>query len=62
MPETVARLQHLMPALSAVGLLVAGGAVPVALLASWVVNGAWTLGQSAVVRYLFPTPGSPPAG
>lgn len=61
LPETVARVQQLMPAVSAVGLLVAGGAVPVALLAYWVLNGTWTLGQSAVVRYLFPTPGSPAA-
>lgn len=61
LPETVARVQQLMPAVSAAGLLVAGGAVPVALLAYWVLNGVWTLGQSAVVRYLFPTPGSPAA-
>jgi YidC/Oxa1 family membrane protein insertase len=62
LPQSVARAQQLMPALSAVGLLVAGGAVPVALLAYWLLNGVWTLGQSAVVRFRFPTPGSPAAG
>lgn len=62
LPETVARVQQLMPAVSAVGLLVAGGAVPVALLAYWVLNALWTLGQSAVVWHWFPTPGSPAAG
>jgi YidC/Oxa1 family membrane protein insertase len=61
LPETIARAQQLMPALSAVGLLVAGGVVPVALLAYWVCNSAWTLAQSAVIRRWFPTPGSPAA-
>lgn len=37
--------QQPMPVLSAVGLLVAGGLVPVALSTYWVCNGAWTLGQ-----------------
>jgi YidC/Oxa1 family membrane protein insertase len=60
-PEMMARVQQLMPALSAVGLLVTGGFVPVALLVYWVCNQAWTLGQSAVVRRWFPTPGSPAA-
>ena len=56
--EAMVRAHQLMPALSAVGLLVAGGVVPVALLVYWVVNSSWTLGQSAVVARWFPTPGS----
>jgi YidC/Oxa1 family membrane protein insertase len=59
LPEAMVSAQQLMPVLSAVGLLVAGGFVPVALLAYWVCNGAWTMGQSAVVWRWFPTPGSP---
>jgi YidC/Oxa1 family membrane protein insertase len=55
------RAQQFMPALSALGLLVAGGVVPVALLVYWVCNALWTLGQSAVVWRWFPTPGSPAA-
>ena len=61
LPEAVARAHHVMPTLSAVGLIVAGGFVPVALLAYWVLNSAWTLGQSAVIWRWFPTPGSPAA-
>jgi YidC/Oxa1 family membrane protein insertase len=61
MPEAMLSAQQLMPLLSAAGLLVAGGAVPVALLTYWVLNGTWTFVQSAVIRYLFPTPGSPAA-
>ena len=60
-PEAVSRVQHLVPMISAVGLLVAGGFVPVALLVYWVCNSAWTLGQSAVVWRWFPTPGTPAA-
>jgi YidC/Oxa1 family membrane protein insertase len=62
LPEAMAKAQQMMPALSALGLLVAGGVVPVALLAYWVCNSAWTLGQSAVIGRWFPTPGSPAAG
>jgi YidC/Oxa1 family membrane protein insertase len=58
LPEALAKLQHMVPALSAVGMLVAGGFVPIALLIYWVCNAVWTLGQSAVVRRWFPTPGS----
>jgi YidC/Oxa1 family membrane protein insertase len=61
LPPAVARVHQLMPALSAVGLLVVAGAVPVALLVYWVCNSTWTLGQSAVVWRWFPTPGSPAA-
>jgi YidC/Oxa1 family membrane protein insertase len=61
LPETMARVQQLIPAVSAVGLLVAGGVVPVALLVYWVCNSTWTLGQSAIVWRWFPTPGSPAA-
>lgn len=60
-PEMMARVQQAMPVLSAVGVLIAGGVVPVALLVYWVCNGVWTLGQSAVVWRWFPTPGSPAA-
>jgi YidC/Oxa1 family membrane protein insertase len=60
-PEAIARVQQLVPMISAVGLVVAGGVVPVALLVYWVCNAAWTLGQSAVVWRWFPTPGSPAA-
>ena len=61
MPEALATAQQLMPMLSALGLLVAGGVVPVALLVYWVCNSVWTLAQSAVVWRWFPTPGSPAA-
>jgi YidC/Oxa1 family membrane protein insertase len=60
-PDAMVRAQQLMPALSAVGLLVAAGFVPVALLVYWVVNSTWSLGQAAVVTHWFPTPGSPAA-
>ncbi len=62
LPEVMSRTQHLMPAASAVGLMVAAGVVPVALLVYWVWSGAWTMGQAAVVWRWFPTPGSPAAG
>jgi YidC/Oxa1 family membrane protein insertase len=60
-PEVMVRTQQLLPAMSAIGLLVAGGLVPVALLIYWVCNAGWTLAQSAVVWRWFPTPGSPAA-
>lgn len=60
-PVVVSQIQHLMPALSALGLVVAAGVVPVALLVYWVCNQAWTLSQAAVVWRWFPTPGSPAA-
>jgi YidC/Oxa1 family membrane protein insertase len=58
LPEAMVKAQQLMPILSALGLLVAGGVVPVALLAYWVCNSVWTLGQSAIIWRWFPTPGS----
>lgn len=61
MPEAFVSAQQLLPALSAIGLLVAGGVVPVTLLAYWVCSSAWTLGQSAVIARWFPTPGTPAA-
>jgi YidC/Oxa1 family membrane protein insertase len=61
MPEAMVSAQKVMPALSAVGLVVAGGVVPVTLLAYWVCSSAWTLGQSAVIARWFPTPGTPAA-
>jgi len=62
LPEAVARAQNMMPALSALGLIVAAGFVPAALLAYWMCNSVWTLAQSAVILRWFPTPGSPAAG
>lgn len=62
LPEAMARAQQMVPALSALGLVVAGGVVPVALLAYWVCNSIWTMGQSAIIWRWFPTPGSPAAG
>ena len=61
LPGAVAKAQQMMPALSAIGLIVAGGVVPVALLAYWVCNSVWTLGQATVIWRWFPTPGSPAA-
>ncbi len=58
LPEAMATAQQMMPALSALGLLVAGGVVPAALLAYWVCNSLWTLSQSAIIWRWFPTPGS----
>ena len=62
LPEAVARAQNMMPAVSALGLTAAGGFVPAALLAYWLCNSVWTLGQSAVIWRWFPTPGSRAAG
>jgi YidC/Oxa1 family membrane protein insertase len=61
MPDAMARAQRVLPVVSATSLLLAAGVVPVAMLTYWVCNGAWTLGQSAVVWRWFPTPGSPAA-
>jgi len=61
LPDIMITTQQLMPVLSAVGLVVAGGVVPVALLAYLACNAVWTLGQSAVIWRWFPTPGSPAA-
>ena len=60
LPEVMSRTQQLMPAASALGLVVAGGVVPVALLVYWVCNGAWTMGQAAVVWRWFPPLGRQP--
>ena len=58
LPEAVVGVQQLLPAVSALALVVAAGAVPVALLAYWVCSSAWTLAQAAVIVRWFPTPGS----
>ena len=58
LPDAVASAHRMMPAISALGLVAAASVVPVALLAYWVLNSAWTLGQSAVVARWFPTPGT----
>jgi YidC/Oxa1 family membrane protein insertase len=61
LPDLGVRIQQLMPFLSAAGVVMAGGFVPVALLVYWVCNSTWSLGQAAVVWRWFPTPGSPAA-
>lgn len=61
MPDAMAQAQQLLPAVSAMAMLVAGGVVPVALLVYWLCNAVWTFGQSAVIWRWFPTPGSPAA-
>ena len=61
MQDPLAHAQQLLPAISVLSLLLVAGVVPVALLAYWVCNGVWTLGQSAVVWRWFPNPGSPAA-
>lgn len=58
LPDAVAGAHRLMPGLSALGLIIAGGFAPVALLVYWVCNSAWTMGQSAIIWWRFPTPGS----
>jgi YidC/Oxa1 family membrane protein insertase len=58
MPEAMVAATRLMPVMSAGGLLLAGGVVPVALLVYWVCSSTWTLGQSAVVARWWPTPGT----
>jgi len=58
MPEAMATAQRLMPVMSAGGLLLAGGAVPVALLFYWVCSSTWTLSQSAAIARWWPTPGT----
>ena len=53
-PAVMQQAQRLLPALSAIGILVAGSTVLVGLLAYWVCNSAWTLGQTAVISRWFP--------
>lgn len=60
-PETMARIHGMVPAVSAVGMVVAGGVVPLALLVYWACNSAWTLGQTAVLRRWSATPRTPAA-
>lgn len=59
MPEAMLTAQQLAPLLSAGGMLLAGGVVPVALLAYWVCSAVWSCGQAAVIQRWFPTPGTP---
>ncbi|MDO9455636.1 membrane protein insertase YidC [Nocardioides sp.] len=61
LPESMATAQRIVPFVSAGGMLLAGGVVPVALLFYWACGGLWTFTQSAVVWRFFPTPGSPAA-
>jgi YidC/Oxa1 family membrane protein insertase len=60
-PDAMVAAQHLLPVVSALSLLVVGGVVPVALLTYMVCSSTWTLAQSAVVTWWFPTPGTPAA-
>ena len=61
LPESMVRMQELMPVISAGGMLLAGSSVPLALLVYWVISGLWTAGQASVIHRWFPTPGSPAA-
>lgn len=61
LPESMVRMQELMPVISAGGMLLAGSSVPLALLVYWVISGLWTAGQAAAIHRWFPTPGSPAA-
>lgn len=61
MPEAMASAQRVVPFVSAVGILVAGHVVPVALVFYWLCGALWTFTQSAVVWRWFPTPGTPAA-
>jgi YidC/Oxa1 family membrane protein insertase len=58
LPDSLAGAQRLMRGISALSLIIAGGFAPVALLVYWVCNSVWTMGQSAIVSWRFPTPGS----
>ena len=58
MPEAMVAAQRIMPVMSAGGMLLAGGVVPVALLVYWVCSSTWTLGQSAAIARWWPTPGT----
>ena len=58
LPETMAQVQKVMPTVSALGVVVAAGAVPLGLIAYWVCNSAWTMAQTAVIVRWFPTPGT----
>lgn len=57
--QAMGSTQRLLPLVSAGGLLLAGGVVPVALLVYWVCSQAWTLAFSACVWRWWPTPGTP---
>ena len=59
--EAMGTTQRVLPLVSAGGLLLAGGVVPVALLVYWVASQAWTLAWSAAVWRWWPTPGTPAA-
>ncbi|WP_370246501.1 YidC/Oxa1 family membrane protein insertase [Nocardioides sp.] len=48
-PAAVLHLQQWLPAVSAVGVVAAAGAVPVALLVCWVANAAWQALQQGVL-------------
>lgn len=61
MPAEMARVQHLMPTMAAVGVLVGAWVAPAGLLAYWVITNLWSLAQSAVIWRWWPTPGSPAA-
>ncbi len=58
MPDGFAEVQRMMPAVSALGILVAAVAVPFGLLVYWVATNAWTLAQQGLIVRFAPTPGS----
>ncbi len=61
LPDAMAGAQQVVPFVSAGGMLLAGGVVPVALLVYWVCGAVWTTCQTAVIWRWFPTPGTPAA-
>lgn len=61
MPPQLVAVQRMMPALSAVGVLMAAAAVPLGLLVYWVASNGWTCGQQAAICRWWPTPGTPAA-
>ncbi len=56
--QLTARIQGALPALTAVGLLVAAPMVPAGVLVYWLVSAVWTAAQQAVITRRWPTPGS----
>ncbi|WP_226345446.1 membrane protein insertase YidC [Agilicoccus flavus] len=58
-PESMAAVQRMLPAVSALGIVVGAGAVPAGILVYWVATNAWSLAQQAGINRWAPTPGSP---
>lgn len=53
-----ARIQRLLPAAAAIGLLLSAPFVPAGVLVYWCVSGLWTAAQQTIVNRWWPTPGS----